>query len=646
VLQAIGWTLVHFVWQGTAIAVITVWVLASLRRSTANVRYCIACLGLAVMAAVSLLTFAGQLGKDAVEYGAGAKSPGVAAEEVRFPSISVAAERSVARMNIEAWFPAAVGFWIAGVTLLSVRMMAAWLLIQRMRRSATIAAEELAEAARVVASRLGIVRPVQILQSVLVSVPTAVGAIRPAILWPASLASGLSPAQIEAVIAHELAHIRRFDYFVNLLQTGVETLLFYHPAVWLVSGRIRSEREHCCDDLAVSVCGDRLTYVSALASLEELRPDRPTLALAANGGSLIHRVQRLLDRSPAHDRRDPVWVLVAIATLVLMFAADRSVGTPAASPSSPAAVPAATAAAAVPPVRAVRVMPAAPAGARQNTTVERRRSWSSMGTGYEIRYQGKLTVTADERDFVGMSPDGYFHLTETRLFGTDRTIELRGHAAGAIERRYFVDGREQPWEPDGRAWLNDILPGIVRRSGFDAEGQVEKLLKQSGPAGVLAEINALSTDSVRALYFKEFFRQARPAGDLLSQALEQASAQISSSHELAELLIAVGTGNRLNAGDWEPYFDALESVTSSWEHRRVSSTLAEAALPVDALERLIRSAETIESNYESATALVHISDHNKLDPRLRDIYIEVANGISSKQERNRALGALAKGNAQ
>ena len=94
----------------------------------------------------------------------------------------------------------------------------------------------------------------------MVEVPTVIGWLRPVVLMPASALSGMGPQQLEAILAHELAHIRRHDYLVNLLQTVVETLLFYHPAVWWLSGRIRVERENCCDDLAVSLCGDPYAY--------------------------------------------------------------------------------------------------------------------------------------------------------------------------------------------------------------------------------------------------------------------------------------------------------------------------------------------------------------------------------------------------
>ena len=135
-------------------------------------------------------------------------------------------------------------------------------------------------------------------------------------LLPVSALAALSPRQVEAILAHELAHIRRHDYLVNLLQTLVETLLFYHPAVWWLSRRIRAERENCCDDLAVSLCGDPYAYAKALADLEELRGTSGRLVLAATGGSLLQRVRRLVG-APSHAGRGPGWA-AGIAALVLM----------------------------------------------------------------------------------------------------------------------------------------------------------------------------------------------------------------------------------------------------------------------------------------------------------------------------------------
>src|SRR6185295_15881169 len=128
--------------------------------------------------------------------------------------------------------------------------------------------------------------------------------------------AALTPAQVEAILAHELAHIRRHDYAVNLLQTIAETLLFYHPAVWWVSKRIRAEREHCCDDVAVRVCGDAVSYAHALAELESWRVTSTAMAVAATGGSLLARVRRIL-REPLTDQsRSKSGAATLVLTLV------------------------------------------------------------------------------------------------------------------------------------------------------------------------------------------------------------------------------------------------------------------------------------------------------------------------------------------
>ena len=163
--------------------------------------------------------------------------------------------------------------------------------------------------------RMRVSRPVRLLESAAVRVPTLVGCLRPVILLPASVLTGLAPEQIEALLAHELAHVRRWDYLVNLLQIMAETLLFYHPAVWWISRRIRAEREQCCDDVVVATCGDRVVYARALAALEESRAI-PAPALAARGGRLLARIRRILTMEP-DTRNERGWGAVAVAGIAL-----------------------------------------------------------------------------------------------------------------------------------------------------------------------------------------------------------------------------------------------------------------------------------------------------------------------------------------
>src|SRR5262249_39837074 len=137
-------------------------------------------------------------------------------------------------------------------------------------------------------------RPIRVLISVMSDSPSVVGWLRPVILLPAGAIMGLTPLQLEAILAHEIGHIKRYDYLVNIFQMVIEGLLFYHPAVWWTSKRIRVERELCCDDLAVRYSGNALRYARALTILERLRLSVPAAAMASTGGPLMYRIQRLV----------------------------------------------------------------------------------------------------------------------------------------------------------------------------------------------------------------------------------------------------------------------------------------------------------------------------------------------------------------
>ena len=202
---------------------------------------------------------------------------------------------SVQPAQFLAWV---VMVWLAGAAVFWVRLAGGWVVAARMRSMLVRRAPpEWQETLRKLGARIGLSRPVRLLVSALVQVPTVVGWLRPVVLVPVGALGGLPAEHLEALLLHELAHIRRHDYLVNMLQSVAEALLFYHPAVWWVSGHIRAERELCCDDVAVSVTGDALTYARALAHLESYRPAHLSAALAANGGSLADRIARLLGQS-------------------------------------------------------------------------------------------------------------------------------------------------------------------------------------------------------------------------------------------------------------------------------------------------------------------------------------------------------------
>ena len=326
--QAIGWALLQFVWQGTLIALLTAALLAALRRSGPDVRYVVSTIALALMLTMPVVTVVQTLAATSPDWDETAGSLNVATTDTAeipapvTPRVDSTAEAIPAlaapvAKSVDEWLPLFVSVWLAGVVLLTLRLFSGWMWVQRMKsHGARPAPEPLQTAAQRLMRRLHIGRVVRLLESTSVSVPTVIGWLKPVVLLPASAMAGLAPNQMEAILAHELAHIRRHDYIVNLFQAVVETLLFYHPAVWWLSRRIRAERENCCDDLAVSLCGDPVAYAAALAELEGLR-STGDLVLAATGGSLLQRVRRLLG-VPTHAGRAPGWLAAGIAVLVVI----------------------------------------------------------------------------------------------------------------------------------------------------------------------------------------------------------------------------------------------------------------------------------------------------------------------------------------
>lgn len=293
-LQALGWTLLHFVWQGAALAAL--FALANTLCHRATTRYALAVITLVLMMAAPVITFTEltQQKNPAARYGAQGASASTAKP---VQGVSVAAGPSAPAPETPASQPAVILFveaWFLGVVLLSLRTAGGLFLIERMRRKEIKpVGRELYLKCIALQLKMGFERVIRYCECDRLDAPAAFGWIRPVVLLPARALSGLTEDQIEAVIAHELAHIRRLDCFVNLFQISVETLLFYHPAVWWVSQRIRIEREHCCDDEAVAFCGDAVNYARALTLMEEWRTT-PSLMMAANRSPLSQRVVRLL----------------------------------------------------------------------------------------------------------------------------------------------------------------------------------------------------------------------------------------------------------------------------------------------------------------------------------------------------------------
>jgi TonB family protein len=311
---AISRALIHFVWQG-AIAGLFFWiVLHLLRQRSANVRYVVGCAAMIVLALLPLVTAE-------VLYSRLSNSrPGVATANIEQSEPqalpAVISQRELWFSALQSW---ALPIWSVGVIAFSIRLILGYRHAFILRRRGRPANDSVGAVVMRLAKLMSVRRPMRVLISSMADSPSVVGWLRPVILLPTATLMGLTPLQLESILAHEIAHVRRYDYLVNMLQMVVETLLFYHPAVWWMSKRIRLERELCCDDLAVRFSGNALRYARALTRLEKMRLTTPQVAMASTGGPLLYRIQRIVGvRAKEYGpSRLPVVVAIGLAVLCL-----------------------------------------------------------------------------------------------------------------------------------------------------------------------------------------------------------------------------------------------------------------------------------------------------------------------------------------
>ena len=310
-LEAVGAALVHSLWQGALVAGALYLALRVFR--SADVRYALCSAALVLMFLLPVSTgvqiyFQNQ--SSPVYHAVSQDSPQpVASPDVEEPvvegavaELSPAENESVATGSASqnpvqeaysstfTWRPFLVWIWVVGVVLLSLRWMSGLIGVQQLKSNGLeVKDESLQSVFDALVERLGVSGKVRLLLTVHIDQPVVVGWFKPVVLLPLSIATSLPPDQVEAILAHELAHVRRQDYLVLMLQSVMEILFFYHPLVWWMSHRMRIEREYCCDDLVTKALDNDLTYVTALASLDSKRAGR--LALGANDGSLVDRVR-------------------------------------------------------------------------------------------------------------------------------------------------------------------------------------------------------------------------------------------------------------------------------------------------------------------------------------------------------------------
>ncbi len=423
---ALAWTLLHFLWQGALLGLVA-WVgLTLLARSSPQARYAWACGVLGLMALAPVVTFL------MLRKAMGAPAGPLPAELL---AALQASPWERIQSALQPWLPALSLGWMAGVALFALRLAGGLVMIQRLKEVGTSPVPSqwhlvLARLCR----ELKLHRAVRLLGSTKVDVPTVAGWLRPVILLPASALTQLTPHQLEAILAHELAHVRRHDFAVNLLQACVEALLFYHPAVWWLSAKVREERELACDDVAVNLCGDALAYAQALAVLDDLRAPLPTLALASHGGSLMKRISRLIQPQLLPNPTLRSALLTALAATALGAAG-------------------------------IAIQEGKKEEKKRTVTVQT----LDDGRQLSIKGEGDIQVKPDEKEPLTLAPGARMRIAE-RKDGKSRRLDVTPE-----KKVYTVDGQEKPFDADAETWLRDALKASEKaKADAKARGEAHK----------------------------------------------------------------------------------------------------------------------------------------------------------------------------
>ena len=393
--SAAACALLHSLWEVALIALLAWASLALLRGASAGTRHAAGMAWLVAMAVAPVATFALYWhAPTLVEAGGQGGAPSVFdAGDAGAPPLIVSARSS--------WQLVCVAqLWLLGVALMLARQLSGWRAVRRFEHEPFAPLPpEWATRFEALRATLGISRRVAVRLAGRVASPFTAHALRPLIWLPLGLLTQLPREQVEALLAHELAHIRRLDWCWNALQCAIESVLFHHPGMWWLSQRIREEREHACDDLAVSACGDPVVLAEALAELQRQRRTIhiPTLALAAEGGPLMKRVSHLLSVAPA--RPSLVWP----GALLLLLCSGTLLAMQVAPPAS-----------------------------------------LLVNLRSEISSQGELT------------PGNFREYTASYLGDKQRKYRISMDATGHVDEVYTEGGERKPMDAAARAWLKSV----------------------------------------------------------------------------------------------------------------------------------------------------------------------------------------------
>ncbi len=516
---------------------------------------------------------------------------------------------------------------------------------------------------------LGLRRHVRLLQAKGPAMPMTWGIRRPAILLPAE-ANDWTAERRRDVLLHELAHVKRHDFLIQLIARIACAVYWFHPLVWLAATRLREERERACDDHVLRAGATPSEYASHLLEIARgLRAARATSLASvamARPAQLATRLIDVLDTGRSRDTLSarsalPAWI-AAIAVVVPLAAAAPRVAEPASAarggsldtiPRLPS--PDLTSSAkrmAVPLLALASRQRAGTDTLRGCTDGSRRATHSHEGDGDVVTLSitvgrcavtfdgdGKFTFNDDFTDIATLASGGRIVIQVD--YGThDRrvTIQRRGNE---LERVYKVDGDVRPFDDEAKAWLKETLTFLLRRTGFMAEERARWILDRRGIQGLIDEFGQLTGDYTRRVYYQAAVESGKLDAAGYERIVTLAGQSIDSDYELAEFLIAVSQKQPLTERMQAGFVTAAKSIGSDYErHRVLTAALSRPGLTPAMEAGMLDAAADINSDYELATLLIELNDARPIDEAVRPAFFKAANRLQSDYEHRRVLDAV------
>ena len=580
--------------------------------------------------------------------------------------------------------------WLAGVALMMVRGLFASFALSRLARKATPVTDPAWERAlRRHAAALGLEGLPAIRTSAALTVPLVCGTLRPAILLPVE-ALEFGDDRRDAVLLHELAHVRRLDLLTARATQLATVLYWFNPLVWLAARAQRAEAERACDDQVLRAGARASAYASDLLeiarSVGRERLDAAALAMARRS-QLEGRLLAILDP------RQPRGTAGRVAVSLVVVAGVASLGAlaaarPAQSPASVVALPTGGSVVSMEHLNQPTVQAAAPATAASGTRVPltakpatdvsdrmmaagpndgmltaaptegllaagsshwsisntgkgelRSGSWNNKDSRGSYKSKGTVRYSVALNDIESISPGGYVEI-EDRHDGKVYRAVFKARSGG-IEKSFSVDDVDRPWDDGARAWFADFLINLDRSSGTLAEQRFPRLMSEGGPTRVLGEISQMTSDYGRSIYFRKLFA-TELQGPAMNTALLQAGREISSDYELARTLVTASEHSALSdPATAAAYLEALKTMESDYEHARVLMEVVKSrALAPSLVESVINSTSTMQSDYERARVMAALAENGHVKPALQRAFLKGTHAFQSDYERSRVLRAF------